>query len=110
MAIAPTLIASVALVEQTVPASRITEGMTWLTTGVLIGMAPGAALCGAVVDGYGASIAFLVPVAGGALAAILAWTIRPTPARRIGSNGLAHQTVDESSAQLRADSGRRRDA
>ena len=110
VAIAPTLIACVALVEQTVPASRLTEGMTWLTTGVLIGVAPGAALCGAVVDAYGASSGFWVPVTGGALAAILAWTIRPTPARRIGSNGPADQTVDESSAQLRADSGRRRDA
>jgi MFS family permease len=110
VAIAPTLIASVALVEETVPASRLTEGMTWLTTGILIGVAPGAALCGAVVDAYGASTAFGVPVAGGALAAVLAWTIRPTPARRIGSQQPADQTVDKSSAPLGADSGRRHDA
>lgn len=110
LAIAPTLIATVALVEETVASSRLTEGMTWLTTGVLIGVAPGAALCGAVVDAYGASTAFLVPVGGGALAAILAWTIRPAPARRIGSGDASDQTDAESSAPLRADSGRRRDA
>ncbi len=110
VAIAPTLIATVALVEETVPASRLTEGMTWLTTGILIGVAPGAALCGALVDAYGASTAFALPVAGGALAAVLAWTIRPAPARRIGSQQPADQTVDKSSAPLGADSGRRRDA
>ena len=110
LAIAPTLIATVALVEETVPAARFTEGMTWLTTGVLIGVAPGAALCGAVVDAYGASTAFAVPVGGGALAAVLAWTIRPIPARRIGSGPAGDQTVAQSSAPGSADPGRRRDA
>jgi predicted MFS family arabinose efflux permease len=110
LAIAPTLIATVALVEETVPRSRFTEGMTWLTTGVLIGVAPGAALCGAVVDAYGASTAFAVPVGGGALAAVLAWTIRPIPARRIGTGTGGDQTVAQSSAPGSADPGRRRDA
>jgi MFS family permease len=110
LAIAPTLIATVALVEETVPRSRLTEGMTWLTTGVLIGVAPGAALCGAVVDAYGASTAFAVPVGGGLLAAALAWTIRPAPARRIGSDAGGDHTVAQSSAPGSADPGRRRDA
>ena len=110
LAIAPTLIATVALVEETVPRARLTEGMTWLTTGVLIGVAPGAALCGAVVDAYGASTAFAVPVGGGLLAAALAWTIRPVPARRIGTDAGGDHTVAQSSAPGSADPGRRRDA
>ena len=110
LAISPTLISSVALVEQAVPTGRLTEGISWMTTGLIIGVAPGAALTGATVDGYGASAAFWVPVGGGALAAGLAWTIRVSSARRIGSPGPGDQTVGESSARVRADSGRRRDA
>lgn len=109
-AISPTMIASVALVEQTVPSTRLTEGMTWMTTGLAVGIAPGAAATGAVVDAAGASASFWVPVAGGAVAAVLAWTIRPIAARRIGSPVDADQTDPESSARLGADSGRRRDA
>ncbi len=110
LAIAPTLIASVALVEQAVPTGRLTEGMTWMFTGLALGIAPGAALTGAVIDASGASAAFWVPVGGGALAAALAWTIRPPSARRIGSDLAADHTDPESSARLGADSGRRRDA
>jgi hypothetical protein len=103
LAVSPTLIAAMALVEHTVPSSRLTEGMTWATTGLAIGVAPGAAAAGA-------TLAFLVPVAGGGLAALLAWTIRPTPARRIGSDGVGDQTVDKSSAPVRADPRRQPDA
>jgi len=110
LAVSPTLIAAMALVEQTVPSSRLTEGMTWATTGLAVGVAPGAAVAGATIDAAGATVAFLVPVAGGALAALLAWTIRPTPARRIGSDGAGQHTVDKSSAPVRADPGRQRDA
>jgi len=109
-AISPTMIAAVGLVEQTVPATRLTEGMTWMTTGLAVGIAPGAAVTGAVVDASGASTSFWVPVVGGATAAVLAWTIRPASARRIGTPGVADQTDPESSARLSADSGRRRDA
>ncbi|MDF2966405.1 MAG: transporter [Nocardioidaceae bacterium] len=110
LAVSPTLIAAMALVEQTVPSSRLTEGMTWATTGLAIGVAPGAAGAGATIDAAGATLAFLVPVAGGGLAALLAWTIRPTPARRIGSDGAGDHTVDKSSAPVRADPRRQPDA
>lgn len=109
-AISPTLIASVALVEEAVPASRLTEGISWMTTGLLVGVAPGAALTGVAVDGLGAGPAFWVPVAGGLLAAVLGWTIRSSSARLTATTGDEAQTVAESSARGRADSGRRRDA
>lgn len=71
-AISPTLVAIISLVEANVPASRLTEGITWLTTGIGLGVAPGAALSGLLIDHFGASTAYWVPAAGGVLAACLA--------------------------------------
>lgn len=77
-AISPTLVACVSLVQSHVPASRLTEGITWVMTGVGLGIAPGAAIAGRLVDEYGASAAYSVPAIGGALAAVVAAL---TPAR-----------------------------
>ncbi|MFA6574696.1 MAG: MFS transporter [Nocardioides sp.] len=77
-AIAPTLIATMSLCERVVPPSRLTEGMAFLQTGLVAGVAPGAALAGVLVDNYGASTAYLVPVAGGVLALLAAQAIRTT--------------------------------
>jgi MFS family permease len=71
-AISPTMIASMAWIEETVPADRLTEGITMFTTGLAIGLAPGAALAGQVVDDAGASASFWVAVGAGLLAAVLA--------------------------------------
>lgn len=73
-AVSPTLIAAVAWIEETVPARRLTEGISIMTTGLYIGLAPGAAIAGAVIDRHGASASFWVPVlaaAGGSLVALL---------------------------------------
>jgi len=66
-AIAPTLIATMSLTEQRVPPGRLTEGMAFVQTGIVAGVAPGAAIGGAVVDASGASTAYLVSVAAGVL-------------------------------------------
>lgn len=83
LAIAPTLIAVMTLTEQVVPPSRLTEGMAFVHTGIVAGVAPGAAVAGLVVDGAGASAAYLVPVAGGLLAMAATAAIRSAavPAR-----------------------------
>ena len=78
-AIAPTLIATMTMVEQGVPAGRLTEGMAVLHTGLVAGVAPGAGIAGFVVDHSGASAAYLVAVAGGVLGALVA---RTTPGVR----------------------------
>ncbi|KAF1033219.1 MAG: hypothetical protein GAK37_00207 [Pseudomonas sp.] len=64
---APTLIVAMALVEQVVPPSRLTEGMTWLITGLSIGVAMGAASSGWMIDHFGAPSGFWVALAAGAV-------------------------------------------
>lgn len=77
-AISPTLVACFSLIQAHVPAARLTEGMTWVITGMGLGIAPGAALAGRLIDAYGANTAYTVPVVAGALAAVVAAV---TPAR-----------------------------
>lgn len=85
--IAPTLIATMSLTEQTVPAGRLTEGMAILHTGLMAGVAPGAAIAGFVVDHHGASAAYLVAVVAGFVAVVGAQATRtrsPAPAALAG--------------------------
>jgi MFS family permease len=79
LAIAPTLIAATALIEQVTPSARLNEGMAVLQTGLVVGVAPGAAIAGAVIDHAGASTAYLVALAAGILTALVARAI-PAPA------------------------------
>jgi len=75
-AIAPTLIATLSATERAVPRARLTEGMAILHTAMGVGIAPGAAIAGLVVDDYGASPAYLVPAVAGLLGAAGAWLAR----------------------------------
>jgi Major Facilitator Superfamily len=77
-AIAPTLIASLSLVEQAVPRARLTEGMAIVETALVAGLAPGAALAGRIIDSRGASTAYLVSLAAGLVAAAAAFAARDT--------------------------------
>lgn len=70
--IAPTLIAIVAWIEETVPTRRLTEGISVMTTGLYVGLAPGAAAVGAVIDRYGASASYWVVLAAAWLGALVA--------------------------------------
>ena len=64
---APTLIVAMALVERIVPPAKLTEGLTWLVTGLSIGVAMGAASSGWLIDAFGARSGFWVAVAAGAV-------------------------------------------
>ncbi len=63
--IAPTLISGLSLVERMVPGAKMTEGLTWATTGVVVGMAAASPVAGRVVDEWGASRGFLVGLVSG---------------------------------------------
>lgn len=67
-AISPMIISGYALVGELAPSGRLTEGLAWTTTGINIGYAGLAAVSGIAIDAYGASRAFLVTVACGAVA------------------------------------------
>jgi predicted MFS family arabinose efflux permease len=77
-AIAPTLIALTALTEQVVPASRLTEGMSIVHTGMAAGIAPGAAAAGQVIDRVGPNASYWVPVAAGAVGVVAAFIAAAT--------------------------------
>ncbi|AOA59786.1 MFS transporter [Acinetobacter larvae] len=64
---APTMIIAMTLIERMVPASRLTEGMTWLLAALSIGVALGAAITGQVVDAMGIDVGFRVAVVAGIL-------------------------------------------
>jgi MFS family permease len=85
VAIAPTLVATLSLTEQTVPRSRLTEGMAIMQTGLVAGVAPGATASGFLVDHSGASTAYLVSLGAGVVAALAALAIpRCVPASSTG--------------------------
>lgn len=82
--IAPTMVSSISLVESAVPQARLTEGMAVLSTGIIGGVAPGAALAGLIVDRAGASTAYWLPVVAGATAVVAAQLLPrrgPAPVR-----------------------------
>jgi MFS family permease len=72
LAIAPVLVSGMSLVEARVPRASLTEALTWVFTGLTLGVTAGSALAGAAVDRWGAEAAFAVPATGAALAAFLA--------------------------------------
>lgn len=63
LAISPTFITAFGLIERRVPEAMLTEGITWVMTGIGIGMAFGAFAAGWVVDTFGAHSGFFVSVA-----------------------------------------------
>ncbi|MEU3217017.1 MFS transporter [Streptomyces sp. NPDC006971] len=73
LAIAPTMVTTMALVEQHVPRTALTEGMTWTSTGLAVGVALGSSAAGWVVDASGAEAGYAVPAVAGALAAAVAF-------------------------------------
>ena len=68
MSVAPTMIITMGLVEKIVPSHQLTEGMTWATTGLGIGVALGSAIAGWMVDHFGVHMGFTVATAAGVLA------------------------------------------
>lgn len=70
LATAPTMVNGVALVQERVPAARLNEGMTLAVTGILAGIAAGAALGGVVAQrlGPGTGYGYAIPVVAAVLA------------------------------------------
>ncbi|MER6213729.1 MULTISPECIES: MFS transporter [unclassified Streptomyces] len=73
LAIAPTMITTMALIEAHVPRAKLTEGMTWISTGLAVGVAVGSSVTGLVIDAAGAQRGYVVSVSAGAAAAAVAF-------------------------------------
>ncbi|MFI1367169.1 MFS transporter [Streptomyces griseochromogenes] len=86
LCVAPTMVTTMALLEQHVPRDKFTEGMTWTGTGLAMGLALGSTGAGWVVDTSGARAGYLVPAAAGLLA---------VSAALLGSRHLRRPSVTE---------------
>lgn len=73
LSVAPTMVTAMALVEQLVPRARLTEGMTWTSAGLAVGVALGSSAAGTVVDAAGPAAGYAVPLGAGVLAAAVAF-------------------------------------
>ncbi|MEV0323543.1 MFS transporter [Streptomyces sp. NPDC050658] len=105
LSIAPTMITTMALVEQHVPRAKLTEGMTWVSTGLAVGVALGSSAAGWVIDAAGSDAGYGVPGVSGAVAVAVGFLgyrrlKQPVP-RRGGThehgNGHGHEQREEHS-------------
>jgi MFS family permease len=62
------MITTMSLIEEHVPRAQLTEGMTWVSTGLAVGVALGSSVAGWVIDAAGARAGYGVPVVAGAVA------------------------------------------
>jgi MFS family permease len=74
--IAPTLIASVGVIQSAVDQTRLTEALAWNSTGMVAGVAVGAAAVGYVIDSSGAQAGFVAVAIAGLLLALSALFVR----------------------------------
>lgn len=76
LGIAPALINVFGLIQQIVPARSLTEGLSWVSTGLNLGYGAGAALVGGIADDHGARAAFLVVIASSVPVGVLGLLLR----------------------------------
>lgn len=74
MATAPTMVTGMTLVQALTPEGQLNEGMTLAVTGLLGGIACGAAAGGSAVERLGPTAGYVVPAAASACALVLALT------------------------------------
>ncbi len=95
IAVAPVLISGMSLIERIVPAARLTESMSWASSGLMVGLALASPIAGVVVDGHSASSAYWIQVSCAAGAAAIGWLMLG-PLRR--ANNSATARIDTASA------------
>ena len=66
MTIAPTLIAGFSLVQAQARTGRGTEALTWLSTGIAVGVATGSSVVGFVIDAHGPRAGYVFAAGCGA--------------------------------------------
>ncbi|MDM7830288.1 MFS transporter [Cellulomonas edaphi] len=99
-AIAPTLINGNALVQQLVPAERLTEGLTWIGTALGVGVSVGSSVAGARIDAEGSHAGFLVVVVSAVVAVVAVLASYRT--LRGDHTGHVHDAVEDGSPSATA--------
>lgn len=80
LAIAPTLIAAVAVVEAAVPPDRLTEALGWNSMGIAAGLSAGATGTGYLIDSFNATAGFWGVVGFGVLLVVFSVAVHtPRP-------------------------------
>jgi predicted MFS family arabinose efflux permease len=69
LTIAPTLIAGFSLLEAQAKPGRRTEAMSWLSSGIAVGVAAGASVVGFILDAHGPRVGYAFAAACGAASA-----------------------------------------
>jgi len=69
LTIAPTLIAGFSLLEAQAKPGRLTEAMSWLSSGIGVGLAAGASAVGFILDAHGARVGYAFAAACGVASA-----------------------------------------
>jgi MFS family permease len=93
LTIAPTLIAGFSLLEAQARPGRRTEAMSWLSSGISVGVAAGASVVGFIIDAHGPRIGYVFAAACGVASTVTCLAglskLRPAPAgdRPRGSAG-----------------------
>ncbi|MFJ9726692.1 MFS transporter [Streptomyces sp. NPDC101209] len=98
LSIAPTMITTMSLIEEHVPRAQSTEGMTWISTGLAVGVALGSSVAGWVIDAAGARAGYGVPAVSGAVAVavgFLGYRRLSRPAPRRGGTVEQHSEREE---------------
>ncbi|HEY0936088.1 MAG TPA: MFS transporter [Trebonia sp.] len=93
LAIAPTLIAGYSVLADTARPGRDTEAMTWLSTGISVGLACGATGAGFVLDALGPRWGY----AAAAISGVTATLIYLAGLRRVAAGQAGHVSVSGSS-------------
>lgn len=88
LGIAPTIINGNGLIQQIVSQSRLTEGLTWVSTALNLGVAVGSSIGGQAVDAAGSHGGYAVAVGCGLLALLAAVAALPA-LRRAAGDGVA---------------------
>ncbi|UNX55136.1 MFS transporter [Georgenia sp. TF02-10] len=76
-AISPTIINGNSMVEHVVPRAKLTEGLTWLSTAINIGVSLGSSVAGSLIDAAGSHAGFAVVAVSGGLAVLAACAAAP---------------------------------
>lgn len=83
LGVAPALITTSELIKQIVRPAVLTEGLAWMVTGLNLGYGAGSAMVGHVADAFGARSGFLISVAAGLLAAVVAVLVHARLSRMV---------------------------